>query len=198
MCTRRSASLERMFRNLDLTDSHPLFSLLGRHMYSAATHFGCPSCCVHAHAIATTLAELNALSHSTHAGEGHRTTTTQAAGKPRAPAPCATCTPLFARPLLWALCASTHLVVACCHSQALGSCTLRYCSNDCSNYRVLGCSMGMGNPRRSWDGYAWVGYGLQCANPHKPLGFLWVSHGLPRVGGWATGVGGAVAGLVVL
>ena len=66
---------------------------------------------------------------------GHRTTT-QTAGKPRAPAPRATCTPLFMRPLLRSPCASNHFVVACCHSQALGSCPLHYCSNDCSNHRV--------------------------------------------------------------
>ena len=46
-----------------------LFSLLGRCMRSAATHFGCPSSCVHAHAVATILAVFNAVSHSTHAGD---------------------------------------------------------------------------------------------------------------------------------
>ena len=63
-------------------------------------------------------------------------TTTQATGKPQAPAPCATCTPLFVRPLPRSPHASNHLVVACCHSRALGSCPLRYCSNDCSNHRA--------------------------------------------------------------
>ena len=76
---------------------------------------------------------------------GHRTTT-QAAGKPRAPAPCATCAPLFARPLPRSLHASDHLVVACRCSQALGSCLLRYCSNNCSNYRVCYCISTLASP----------------------------------------------------
>ena len=44
-----------------------LFSLLGRHMHSTATHFGCPSSHMHAHAVATILAVFNAV--SPHAGD---------------------------------------------------------------------------------------------------------------------------------
>ena len=42
-----------------------LFPLLGRHMRSAATHFGCPASRVHAHAVATILVGFNAVSHPT-------------------------------------------------------------------------------------------------------------------------------------
>ena len=46
-----------------------LSSLLRRHMCSAATHFGCPSSCVHVHAVTTILAVFSAVSHSTCAGD---------------------------------------------------------------------------------------------------------------------------------
>ena len=44
------------------------------------------------------------------------------------------------------------------------------------------------------------GLGMGCNVPThtNTWGFCKFSHGLPQVGGWATGVGGAVAGLAVL